>query len=74
MGQNVPFFLYNQNKDNNYLFGVKTMRLLYLLPIFSINLFAHITNDIHVHLNNFFLYFSLITLVVFIRVIYRRFV
>ena len=58
------------------------MKLIYFLPIFSINLFAHVSNTIHSHLIEvfiqsivFFAYISLgLTIVVFIRAGYRRFV
>ena len=57
------------------------MKALYFLPIFSINLFAHIDNTIHSHLIEFFIqsiaYFAYIslglTIVVFMRAVYRRF-
>ncbi len=58
------------------------MKAIYFLPIFSINLFAHVNNTIHNHLFNFFtnsiMFFAYIsiglTIVVFMRAIYRRFV
>ena len=58
------------------------MKAIYFLPIFSINLFAHINNTIHSHMIEFFVnsiilfaYVSLgLTIVLIIRAIYRRFV
>ena len=58
------------------------MRFLYLLPIISINLSAHIDNTIHFHLMNSFpqtiIFFVCIGLFLFIvgivRSIFRRFV
>jgi len=58
------------------------MRFLYILPIISINLSAHIDNTIHFHLINSFLqtiiFFVCIGLFLFIvgivRSIFRRFV
>ena len=56
------------------------MKAIYFLPIFSINLFAHINNTIHSHMIEFFVnsiilfaYVSLgLTIALIIRVIYRR--
>ena len=58
------------------------MKAIYFLPIFSINLFAHINNTIHSHMIEFFVnsivlfaYVSLgLTMALIIRAIYRRFV
>ena len=58
------------------------MKAIYFLPIFSINLFAHINYTNHSHVIEFFVnsivlfaYVSLgLTIVVFIRAVYRRFV
>ena len=58
------------------------MKAIYFLPIFSINLFAHSNNTIHNHLTDFltqpimfFAYISIgLTIDVFMRAIYRRFV
>ena len=58
------------------------MRFLYMLPIISINLSAHIDNTIHFHLMNSFpqtiIFFVCIGLFLFIvgivRSIFRRFV
>ncbi len=58
------------------------MKAIYFLPIFSINLFAHINNTIHSHVIEFFVnsivlfaYVSLgLTMALIIRAIYRRFV
>ena len=58
------------------------MKAIYFLPIFSINLFAHINNTIHSHMIDFFVnsiilfaYVSLgLTMALIIRAIYRRFV
>ena len=58
------------------------MKALYLLPIFSINLFAHVSNTIHFHylytLVNVFVMFIFILLgmsvFITIRAIFRRFV
>ena len=51
------------------------MKVIYFLPIFSINLFAHVDNTIHSHLIVFFAYISLgLTIVVFMRAVYRRLV
>ena len=56
------------------------MKAIYFLPIFSINLFAHINNTIHSHMIEFsvnsiilFAYVSLgLTIALIIRAIYRR--
>ena len=58
------------------------MKALYFLPIFSVNLFAHVTNTIHSHYFETLAY--VITMFIFIylgmsvfliiRAIYRRFV
>ena len=56
------------------------MKAIYFLPIFSINLFAHINNTIHSHMIDFFVnsiilfaYVSLgLTIALIIRAIYRR--
>tara|TARA_B100000212_G_scaffold332871_1_gene301618 strand:- start:343 stop:519 length:177 start_codon:yes stop_codon:yes gene_type:complete len=58
------------------------MKAIYFLPIFSINLFAHINNTIHYHMIEFFIntivlfaYISLgLTIALIVRAIYRRFV
>ena len=58
------------------------MKAIYFLPVFSINLFAHINNTIHSHMIEFFVnsivlfaYVSLgLTMALIIRAIYRRFV
>ena len=58
------------------------MRFLYLLPIISINLSAHIDNTIHFHMINSFpqtiIFFVCIGLFLFIvgtvRAIFRRFI
>ena len=58
------------------------MKAIYFLPIFSINLFAHINNTIHSHMIEFFVnsiilfaYVSLgLTMALIIRAIYMRFV
>ena len=58
------------------------MKAIYFLPIFSINLFAHINNTIHYHMIEFFVntivlfaYISLgLTIALIVRAIYRRFV
>ncbi len=58
------------------------MKAIYFLPVFSINLFAHINNTIHSHMIDFFVnsiilfaYVSLgLTMALIIRAIYRRFV
>ena len=56
------------------------MKAIYFLPIFSINLFAHINNTIHSHMIEFFVnsiilfaYVSLgLIIALIIRAIYRR--
>ena len=58
------------------------MKVIYFLPIFSINLFAHVDNTIHFHLIElfiqsivFFAYIFLgLTIVAFMRAVYRRLV
>ena len=58
------------------------MKVIYFLPIFSINLFAHMDNTIHSHFIEFFVhsivFFTYIclglTLVALMRAIYRRLV
>jgi len=58
------------------------MKALYLLPIFSFNLFAHTDSTIHSHFIEYivnsvvlFAYISLgISFIVFLKAIFRRFV
>ena len=58
------------------------MKLIYFLPLLSINLFAHVDNTIHFHfieyivqLIIFFTYICLgLTVVQIMRAVYRRFI
>ena len=58
------------------------MKFLYMLPIISINLSAHIDNTIHYHLINsfpqtiiFFVYIGLFLFIVcIVRALFRRFI
>ena len=58
------------------------MKALYFLPIFSINLFAHVNNSIHFHFIENLIYLIIlfayiclgISVLILMRAIYRRFV
>ena len=51
------------------------MRFIYLLPLFSVSLFAHSNNNVHYHYAEFFIYLALgIITFNIMRIFFRRYI